>query len=92
MTTQGAAKIVRVMTTDGYVRTAPDPRDGRAKLLALDERGRRAVRTAKKLHAEYERVLRRTLGADGSAALRRGLELAATTGEVDPASRILRPN
>ena len=70
MTTQGAAKIVAAMTEGGYVRSTPDPTDGRAKRLALDDRGRRALRRARALHASYERRLVRRLGEQRVADLR----------------------
>ena len=91
MTTQGAAKIVASMTDGGYVRSTPDPTDGRAKRLALDDRGRRALRRARALHASYERRLARRLGARRAAELREALALVGESGEVDAASRVLRP-
>ena len=91
MTTQGAAKIVAAMTAGGYVCSTPDPADGRAKRLALDERGRRALRRARALHASYERRLVRRLGEGRAADLRQALTLVGESGEVDAASRVLRP-
>ena len=86
MTTQGAAKIVAAMTAGGYVCSTPDPADGRAKRLALDERGRRALRRARALHASYERRLVRRLGDRRAADLRQALTLVGESGEVDAAS------
>jgi DNA-binding MarR family transcriptional regulator len=91
MTTQGAAKIVAAMAEGGYVRSTPDPTDGRAKRLALDDRGRRALRRARALHASYERRLIRRLGAQRVADLREALALVGESGEVDAATRVLRP-
>jgi DNA-binding MarR family transcriptional regulator len=91
MTTQGAAKIVAAMTEGGYVRSTPDPTDGRAKRLALDDRGRRALRRARALHASYQRRLLRRLGEQRVADLRAALSLVGESGGVDPAARVLRP-
>ncbi len=91
MTTQGAAKIVTAMAEGGYVRSTPDPTDGRAKRLALDDRGRRALRRARALHASYERRLVRRLGEQRVADVREALVLVGESGEVDPGSRVLRP-
>jgi DNA-binding MarR family transcriptional regulator len=91
MTTQGAAKIVASMTEGGYVRSTPDPTDGRAKRLALDDRGQRALRRARALHASYERRLIRRLGEQRATDLREALALVGESGDVDAGSRVLRP-
>jgi DNA-binding MarR family transcriptional regulator len=91
MTTQGAAKIVAAMAEGGYVCSTPDPTDGRAKRLALDDRGRRALRRARALHASYERRLVRRLGVQRVADLREALGLVGESVDVDTASRVLRP-
>ena len=91
MTTQGAAKIVATMAEGGYVRSSPDPDDGRAKRLDLDDRGRRALRRARALHASYERVLIERLGPRKVRDLRQALAVVAESGEVDAAARVLRP-
>jgi DNA-binding MarR family transcriptional regulator len=91
MTTQGAAKIVAAMADGGYVCSTPDPTDGRAKRLALDDRGRRALQRARTLHASYERSLVRRLGRPRAAHLREALALVGESGDVDAASRVLRP-
>jgi MarR family transcriptional regulator for hemolysin len=91
MTTQGAAKILAEMEAKGYVRRSPHPTDARARLVELDERGRRALRTASGLHARFERELAARVGEDTTTALRRALDAVLAMGSVDPASRLLRP-
>jgi MarR family transcriptional regulator for hemolysin len=93
ITPQGAAKIVAEMVAAGYVDRRSDPEDGRAKRLRLSDRGRRAVATARRFHASYERQLAETHGAERVAMLR---EVLAEVIQRDPigsdaASRLLRP-
>jgi DNA-binding MarR family transcriptional regulator len=46
MTKQSAGVLVDQLERLGYVRRVPDPTDGRARLIAIEERGRRAVDVA----------------------------------------------
>jgi DNA-binding MarR family transcriptional regulator len=46
MTKQSAGVLVDQLERLGYVRRIPDPTDGRARLIAIEERGRRAVDVA----------------------------------------------
>jgi len=43
MTKQSASVMVDQLERLGYVRRAPDPTDGRARLIVIEQRGRRAV-------------------------------------------------
>jgi DNA-binding MarR family transcriptional regulator len=47
MTKQSASAMVDQLERLGYVRRAPDPADGRARLIVIEQRGRRAVEVAK---------------------------------------------
>jgi DNA-binding MarR family transcriptional regulator len=47
MTKQSASVMVDQLERLGYVRRAPDPTDGRARLIVIEQRGRRAVEVAK---------------------------------------------
>jgi DNA-binding MarR family transcriptional regulator len=58
----------------GYVERRPDPSDGRAKLVCLTERGRRAQEEARQILAEIERDWSARVGARHFAALRTELE------------------
>src|SRR5215470_6254776 len=61
---QGAAQIVDDMQRRGYVERHPDPDDGRARLVQLSGRGRRALDTARRFHRDYQRRLVRAHGAE----------------------------
>jgi DNA-binding MarR family transcriptional regulator len=67
---QGAAQIVNDMQRRGYVEGRPDPADGRARLLHLAPRGRRALAEAGAFHRRYESDLAGRVGAPAVAALR----------------------
>ena len=47
MSKQSAGVLVDQLERLGYVRRVPDPTDGRARLIVIEERGRRAVEVAK---------------------------------------------
>jgi DNA-binding MarR family transcriptional regulator len=46
MSKQSAGVLVDQLERLGYVRRVPDPTDGRARLIAIEQRGRRAVKVA----------------------------------------------
>jgi DNA-binding MarR family transcriptional regulator len=91
MTTQGAAKIVAAMEQARYVVRTPDPRDGRARLIDLDDRGRHAAARARSLHARFATELAGEIGAEAVASLRAGLQAIMAVRPGDPADRLLRP-
>jgi DNA-binding MarR family transcriptional regulator len=47
ITKQSAGVMVDQLERLGYVRRAPDPTDGRARLIVIEQRGRQAVEVAK---------------------------------------------
>lgn len=57
MSKQSAGALVDQLERLGYVRRAPDPEDGRARLIVLERRGRRAIEVAMaaldEIHAEW---------------------------------------
>lgn len=61
MTKQSASVMVDQLENLGYVRRVPDPTDGRARLIVIEERGRRAVEVAMatldEIYAEWETYL-----------------------------------
>ncbi len=91
MTTQGAAKIIDEMEAGGYVRRRPDPRDGRAKQLELDQRGRAALATARRIHQRLENDLAESAGTRRVATMRAVLSEFVGTGDLAPNRRLLRP-
>jgi DNA-binding MarR family transcriptional regulator len=94
LTPQGAAKIVDDMVQHGYVKRREDPSDGRAKLLVLAPRGRRALRAARAFHRAFEEEFARAHGARLARTLREALELLVRPdagAAHDTAARLLRP-
>ncbi|MFF3144029.1 MarR family winged helix-turn-helix transcriptional regulator [Streptomyces sp. NPDC057927] len=61
MTKQSASVMVDHLEHLGYVRRIPDPTDGRARLIVIEERGRRAVEVAMatldEIYAEWKTYL-----------------------------------
>jgi DNA-binding MarR family transcriptional regulator len=80
---QGAGQLVDDMERRGYVERRPDPRDGRARLLYLSERGQAALTAARRFHQKYERRLVREHGKDAVANLRAMLTAIASDEQAD---------
>jgi DNA-binding MarR family transcriptional regulator len=61
MTKQSASVMVDQLERLGYVRRAPDPTDGRARLIVIEQRGRQAVEvvmaTLEEIYAEWKTYL-----------------------------------
>ena len=73
LTKQYLGRLVAELEGLGYLERAPDPTDGRAKLVRLAERGREATRVAEGIIAGIEADWARRLGASRHAELRRHL-------------------
>jgi DNA-binding MarR family transcriptional regulator len=89
---QGAGQLVEDMTRRGYVQSRHDPSDGRARLLELTSRGRRALAAARDFHRGYETRLARRHGRGHVDDLRAVLTAMAPThgdGALDPRLRAL---
>lgn len=88
MTPQATLKLVDVMTEAGYVDRTGSPSDGRVRLVAVNDRGREALATARAFHDRFEADLAATIGDEAAAGVRHGLELlAARTPVAVPGSR-----
>ncbi|MGY1616810.1 MarR family winged helix-turn-helix transcriptional regulator [Geodermatophilus sp. SYSU D00691] len=88
MTKQGAAKLVRTLVADGYVRVGAGRDDGRRKPLQLTARGRAAVSASVAIQTDIEHRWADIAGADALAGLRRALEdvvLSENGGVLPPA-------
>lgn len=72
VTKQAVSQQLAHLHTRGYVSLTPDPLDGRARLVALTEKGCRARARVHSLFAEIEGRWARVLG-DDDVALRRAL-------------------
>jgi DNA-binding MarR family transcriptional regulator len=75
MTKQSMAYLADHLAAAGYVKIAPDPSDGRAKLVWLTARGRAASEALIQLSADNEAAFARVIGAEEMRELRRLLEL-----------------
>jgi DNA-binding MarR family transcriptional regulator len=70
---QTAGFLVDQLENAGYVERVADPTDGRARLVRIADRGRRAVAVARRVEAEVEAEWTRYLGVAGARSLRRQL-------------------
>ncbi|MFC4782834.1 MarR family winged helix-turn-helix transcriptional regulator [Nocardioides sp. MAHUQ-72] len=70
ITKQSAGFLVDQLEAAGYVTRAPDPSDGRARLVVVAERGARAVEASRRTVAAVEDEWRRHLGERGFERLR----------------------
>jgi DNA-binding MarR family transcriptional regulator len=70
VTKQTAGFLVDQLERSGYVERVPDPSDGRARLVRVAPRGRRAVRASARVVATVEQEWEEHLGRDGVETLR----------------------
>ncbi|WP_220140311.1 MarR family winged helix-turn-helix transcriptional regulator [Kitasatospora acidiphila] len=76
LTSGGATRLVDRMVEAGLVVREPSPEDRRVQLVFLTEQGERTLRTAAAAHTrETDRLLRRTLAPEQSAAMVTALDL-----------------
>lgn len=71
MTPQAMGEVVDELEELGYVVRRPDPRDGRAKLIVLTDRGRACVAAGRHTIDGIEERLTEVLGEEGYRTLRR---------------------
>lgn len=71
MTKQSMSYLVDDLERLGYVESAPDIRDRRAKCVRLSRRGHELVQEALALSRAYEQALRQVMGDEDIDALRR---------------------
>jgi DNA-binding MarR family transcriptional regulator len=83
LTKQAVGEVVADLEKLGYVERAPDPNDGRAKLIQLTALGGEARRTAVEIFGEIEREWAERFGEERLAVVREVLEEA--TAERDGA-------
>ncbi|MFF3543776.1 MarR family winged helix-turn-helix transcriptional regulator [Streptomyces platensis] len=81
---QGAAQLVEELVRKGYVARQPHPRDARAKLLDLTEKGRAATRAADEAARTAVAPWRETLGEVRFAELVSDLNRIAPRGPIRP--------
>lgn len=86
VTKQAASQLVDELEDKGYVVRGPHPRDARARLLTLTERGWACTRAAEAAATEAMRGWRAALGPAGFDQLRDALVAVAPSGPLRPAS------
>jgi DNA-binding MarR family transcriptional regulator len=74
MTKQSVGEVTSDLEHLGYLERAPDPSDGRAKIIRLTARGREAYAIGRQLIDEVERDWAERYGDERVAALRDALE------------------
>ena len=74
LTKQLVTYLVTAVEERGYVERVPDPRDGRAKIVRLTERGRQAAQAGSDIIASIEREWAASLGPEDMDELRSLLE------------------
>ena len=74
LTRQGVQRIADLLVDQGLAEYRPNPAHQRAKLLAVTESGRAAVRRIQPAHREFARRLSDQLGADEFARVVASLE------------------
>ena len=73
MTKQAVGELVRYLEKRGYVSVAPDPEDGRRKLVQLTEKGWAAMEAGVKVADERERRLAGEIGERRLATVAKAL-------------------
>lgn len=84
MTKQSMAYLVDALAQAGYLTTAADPQDGRARRVLLTRRGDQAMTALLELSADFEHRLAERLGTARMARLRTLLEALADVVEIAP--------
>jgi DNA-binding MarR family transcriptional regulator len=74
LTKQAVGEVVGDLEELGYLERAPDPSDGRAKIVRLTARGFAGVQTAERIFADIERRWGEQVGSQKMATLRETLE------------------
>ena len=75
ITKQSMGELLEQLAARGYVERVPDPQDGRARLVRITSRGRKAGRMARDTVREVEADWSRRLGADRIEEMRKTLRM-----------------
>ena len=84
VTKQAASQLVDELLRRGYVASGPHPRDARAKLITLTERGREVTRAADEASIEAAREWVAVLGVERVRELTADLGRVARAGKLKP--------
>ena len=79
MTKQSVGEVTSELEQRGYLERAPDPSDGRAKIIRLTEKGRAAQALGRELIDDIESDWAERFGAERVAGLRDALEAIAAS-------------
>jgi DNA-binding MarR family transcriptional regulator len=85
VTKQAGAQLVEYLVGHGYVNRRPDPFDGRARLLALTDRGRACTAAAEAAAAETVEHWRSRLSESVFSQLEAALQALVEPGQLRPA-------
>jgi len=85
VTRQAAAQLVDELTAKGYVERSPHPRDARARLIVLTDKGRACTRAAEAAITDTLQLWEAALGPQRLHALRDDLLRVAPGGPLRPA-------
>jgi DNA-binding MarR family transcriptional regulator len=85
VTRQAAAQLVDELTAKGYVERRPHPRDARARLVVLTDKGRACTQAAEAAITDTLRPWEAALGRERLLALRDDLLRVAPSGPLRPA-------
>ena len=84
VTKQAASQLVEELLRRGYVASAPHPRDARAKLITLTDRGRAVTRAADEAAIEAGHAWAEVLGVERVKELIADLSRVAQAGKLKP--------
>ncbi|MEV4155697.1 MarR family transcriptional regulator [Nocardia salmonicida] len=84
VTKQAASQLVDELVTKGYADRNPHPRDARARLITLTDRGWACTRAADAALAEFTQTWSDTLGAATLTQVGAALSRVVTPGRVRP--------
>jgi DNA-binding MarR family transcriptional regulator len=85
ITKQAAAQLVDYLVARGYVERCPDPRDARARLLVLTDRGWACTAAAEEAATETADLWKRRLGPSSYLHLATALDALVEPGRLRPA-------
>jgi len=84
ITKQAAAQLIEHLVSRDYIERRPDPRDARARLLILTDRGRACTAAAEAASAETVSLWKDRLSAAAFSQLQTALAALADPGRIRP--------
>jgi DNA-binding MarR family transcriptional regulator len=84
LTKQAVGEVVADLERRGYLERVPDPKDGRAKIIRLTDRGVEGTLTAARIFDEIEERWEERVGAEELARVRDTLERLAGAPTPEP--------